>query len=86
MYCQSCGAVDDGGVRCSVCGANDYGPNKPELSNEQIEAQARAIQSSTVRNKQTSSGNTDDGGVGCAAVMIVLAVAFFGWIFGWFGE
>lgn len=86
MFCQQCGAIDDGSVRCSICGANDYGPNKPELTVEQIEAQAKMIQSNTVGNKQTSTGNSDDGGIGCAAVLVVLAVAFFGWIFGWFGE
>lgn len=82
MYCQSCGAIDDGGVRCSSCGANDFGPNKPELTNEQIEAQAKVIRATPGSNKQTSAGASDDGGVGCAVVFVVVVVAFIIWIFG----
>lgn len=80
MFCQSCGAVDDGAVRCSVCGANDYGPEKPELSNEQIEAQATVIRSNQVQNKPAASSSD---GVGCAFIIALVIVGIM-WLFGAF--
>jgi hypothetical protein len=36
MYCKRCGSIDDGGMNCRVCGANDFGAEKPifHLSSE----------------------------------------------------
>ena len=79
MFCQNCGAVDDGGVRCSSCGANDYGPNMPELTQEQIQTQSSTVRSNKVQNVKSSS----DGGF--AVTFIVVLVIFGGmWIFGAF--
>lgn len=78
MYCQKCGAIDDGAVRCSRCGSNEYGPDKPVIE----EPAPQVVRAQVTRTSKTA----DDGGAGCAAILIVLAVAFFGWIFGWFGE
>ena len=81
MYCQKCGSVDDGGVRCSVCGSNEYGPEKPELTNEQIEAQAKVVRSNKVQSP-TSSANSS--GAGCATFVIALVIVGIMWLFGAF--
>lgn len=78
MFCQKCGAVDDGGVRCSGCGSNDFGPERPaapEVTPTVVRAQVT-----------TSNASSDDGGFGCAVVFVVIAIAVIGWMLGWWAE
>lgn len=80
MYCQTCGALDNGAVRCTSCGADNYGPNKPELPEAQVEAQARVVRSNKVQNTSSSS---DAGNVGCAFILALIIVGAM-WLFGAF--
>lgn len=78
MFCQKCGAVDDGGVRCSGCGSNDFGPDRPDVP----EPTPTVVKSQPVQTPQSSG----DGGTGCAVLFIAIAITLLGWMFGWWAE
>jgi uncharacterized membrane protein YvbJ len=81
MFCQKCGAIDNGGVRCSICGSNDYGPNKPELSEEQVTAKAAAVPSNKAQVSGSSSSSSSN--TGCAFIIALIIVGVM-WLFGAF--
>ena len=80
MFCQKCGAIDNGGVSCSICGSNDYGPDRPELSEEQVTAQAAAVPSNKA---QVAGSSSSSGGTGCAFIIALVIVGVM-WLFGAF--
>jgi hypothetical protein len=70
MFCQKCGAIDNGGLSCSRCGAKDFGVEKPELTEEQI---AAVVPPAPVKAEDNS---------GCIVIFIVVIIALGIWMFG----
>jgi uncharacterized membrane protein YvbJ len=76
MFCQKCGAVDNGGVSCSVCGGKDFGSEKPELTEEQREIYAAG----NVTSAKPSSSSSSDAGCSVAIFVVLLLVGII-WYF-----
>jgi len=73
MFCQNCGAPDDGGVRCRDCGSKDFGPVRPEITPEQ--------RAERVPTPPTPPPTSNAGEWGCAFVIVIIGFALFYYFF-----
>lgn len=80
MFCQTCGAADNGGVLCSKCGGKDFGSTRPEISPEAANVQSPRIQAQQIpqSNSSGSSCASTLGGIAALLFLIGMLFSFFG--------
>ncbi len=78
MFCQKCGALDNGSISCGKCGSRDFGPDKPEILEQPV-----VVQSNVVNNAQPATGNTGSAVSGCIWLFFsaFAVIYFFIWLF-----
>lgn len=73
MYCQKCGAIDQGSISCGKCGSREFGPERPEIKEENPASPPEVANPAPAKPMSTAAG----------CFYVVGTIAFFVYVVIW---